>query len=104
MRSPLFVRKLKLVDHRRLVNILLQPGKSKQKQKARVIIMSCEGKKPQEISQAVNVHSTTIQRWLKAFNERGFASFKPAPRPGRQRKIDIEFITDYIKEQYNMKE
>jgi len=60
-------------------------------QKSVVIMCFMMGKGLEEIDAFMPVDSTTIRRWVKAFNERGDDFLKIASKPGRPRKADEMF-------------
>lgn len=93
MRKPLFVRESKLHERRFLAKLAAHSNDGKQTRKALAIRLSAEGKTPSQIAAIVGVHSTTVQRWLSAFNKQGLDSLKPRKSPGRPRKADEEFET-----------
>jgi transposase len=95
-------RKLKLPNGFEKHNFLKMMNKMKHgRNRIRLLAMHHIqlGKSLIMVSQIVEVHWVTVQKWLKRFKEEGFAGLYESPRSGAPRKIqkeEEEFISEKL--------
>lgn len=90
MVKPLKIRKSNPYEDSALYKAVRSENKNLVR-KSVVIAWFTLGKGLEELDAMMPVDSTTIRRWVKAFNKRGVDFLKPASKPGRPRKADELF-------------
>jgi|GEM_PF-3720777 len=90
MGKTLKIRKLKPYEDSALYEAVLS-GNKKLARKSVSIVWFTMGKGLEELDAIMPVDSTTIRRWVKAFNKRGDDFLKTASKLGRPRKADEMF-------------
>lgn len=90
MGKQLKVRKLDQHEDSVLYEALRSDNKNLAR-KCFVTVWFTLGKDLQELDSIMPVHSTTIRRWVKAFNKRGVDFLKPTSKLGRPQKADELF-------------
>lgn len=67
-----------------------------EQQRARIILLSTEGLKGQEVGERVGVTSDTVSKWRRRFEQYRIAGLTDAPRSGRPRSINDDKVTEVI--------
>lgn len=77
------------LEQLKIINIHLKTGKTEQRlaRRARILLLSHEGKYPGEIAEYVDCDPATVWRTRKRFGERGLEALHDRPRPGAPRRI-----------------
>lgn len=52
------------------------------------VLLVASGRSCTEVSRLFHDHATTVQRWVRRFEQRGFAGLREGERPGRPRSLD----------------
>jgi transposase len=52
-------------------------------ERAKIIRVAREGKRGKAVAEEVGLNPATVRKWLKRFNETGFAGLRDAERPGK---------------------
>ena len=65
-----------------------QTGQARDAKRARIVLLSAQGRSGLEIADLVGVSEPTVIKWRRAYAERGLAGLGDAPRSGRPREID----------------
>lgn len=52
------------------------------------VLLVASGRSCTEVSRVFRDHATTVQRWVRRFEQRGFAGLREGERPGRPRSLD----------------
>jgi len=67
-------------------------------ERARIVLLSAEGKQNQEIAEICGVGRKTVGLWRRRFVEKGIAGIlKDAPRAGRRRRIGEEMMREIVR-------
>jgi hypothetical protein len=61
-------------------------------ERAKVIRVAREGKRGKAVAEEVGLNPATVQKWLKRFNETGFAGLQDAERPGKPPRYTPEQV------------
>ena len=99
MFQPLFVRPLNADEH----DGLEQYSKSSSKEegiRARVILLSAEGRTAPEISQSIGSHPSNIKKWIRNFNRdglEGISAKKRGPQGGPRPKFTSSQIEEMLR-------
>ena len=67
-----------------------------EQQRARMILLSTEGLKGDEVGERVGVTSDTVSKWRRRFEQYRIAGLTDAPRSGRPRTISDDKVTEVI--------
>jgi hydrogenase-4 transcriptional activator len=70
-------------------------GKREESWRAKVVLLSAEGKSVADISKVLGFHSSNVKKWVRRFNEQGLdgiAARKRGPRPGPKPKFSSDQI------------
>src|SRR5579863_8588545 len=88
MAKPAQKLSLKPGDLEELRSWLRRPTmRRSQVERARIILLSSEGKGAIEIGQQLGVSTVTVFKWRARFRAEGLAGLKDLPRPGQPRKL-----------------
>lgn len=67
-------------------------------ERARIVLLSAEGKQNQEVARLCGVRRQTVSLWRRRFVERRIAGIlKDAPRAGRKRRIGEEVVREIVR-------
>ena len=83
--------KLTSWQRQRLQQIRDRPPTPRMGKRAVCLLLSVEGVCNQLIAQATGLAPDTLAKIRRRWNERGMASLKDAPRPGRPPKVDVAY-------------
>ena len=62
------------------------------RQRAQMILLAAEQKqRSQAIAEIVRKNERTVRRWLKRYSAEGIEGLKSRPRPGKPRKVTIDY-------------
>lgn len=77
------------IEQVKILKTHLKTGKTEQRlaRRARILLLSHEGKYPGEIAEHVDCDPATIWRVCERFRKRGLAALHDLPRPGAPRRI-----------------
>src|ERR1051326_1840865 len=84
MTSPLFVRKLSIVELDKL-NEWANSGEPEYARRAQVILQSSSGMTALEIGQRLGFHPDNLKKWIRRFNQQGLSGIEVLKRGPRSR-------------------
>lgn len=58
------------------------------------VLLACRGMSAYEIGELFGHDSTTIQRWIKSFEARGFSGLEDRERQGRPKRLSLDQMGD----------
>lgn len=81
------------VENREIMQIAIQEeivrsGESRYDHRLHGVLLVGAGFTCYEVAELFGQHPATVQRWVNAFNEKGFAGLYEGQRPGRPRSLD----------------
>jgi transposase len=79
----LFVRELKDEEWKELESLAQQPEGDVPEQRLRIVRLSAQGCRVQEVSRAVDLHPINVRKWIHRFNEDGIEGLRSGKSPGR---------------------
>jgi transposase len=79
----LFVRELKDDEWKELESLAKQPEGDVPEQRLRIVRMSAQGCRVQEVSREVDLHPINVRKWIHRFNEDGIDGLRSGKSPGR---------------------
>ena len=88
------MRRLEIVD-REVMEIALQ-NEIHRSEEARYdhrlhgVLLACRGMSAYEIGELLGHNPTTIQRWIRSFETRGFSGLEDRERQGRPKRLSVE--------------
>lgn len=94
--QPIFVRKLKPKELKRLKD-LLKINNLRLHKRARVVDLSINGLKAPEIAKYVGLGLNKVRKWIRRFNQEGIESLLPKYSPGRPPEINPKARMKIIK-------
>ena len=77
---------------KRIKELIKKKPKGLNETKARGILLHLEGKKPTKIAKLLQVHTATVYKWIKDFQEGGEKALYYKKREGRKKKVDEKKI------------
>src|SRR2546428_3238454 len=98
MFQPLFVRAL-TTNEREGLKQYSESASKQEGVRARVILLSAEGRTAPEISQSLGSHPSNIKKWIRKFNNEGLegiAARKRGPQGGPRPKFTSSQIEEMI--------
>lgn len=79
----LYVRKLKEPEKKEIEQLLKKNESDLPRTRLEIIVLSAEGKRVPEISQAVDLHPINVRKWIHRFNKAGIEGLRSGKSPGR---------------------
>lgn len=79
----LFVRELKDDEWKELESMARQPEGDVPGQRLRIVLLSAQGCRVQDVSREVDLHPINVRKWIHRFNEDGIDGLRSGKSPGR---------------------
>ncbi|MEM7124939.1 MAG: helix-turn-helix domain-containing protein [Chloroflexota bacterium] len=79
----LYVRKLNEPEMKEIETLLHRIESDLPPSRLKIVMLSAEGKRVPEISQAVDLHPINVRKWIHRFNESGIEGLRSGKSPGR---------------------
>ena len=81
----LYVRNLRTEEQQRLNGLLNSASDAELTRRARIVLLSAQKRRVQEIGMAVGLHPINVRKWIHRFNRFGLDGLHPRRSPGRPR-------------------
>jgi transposase len=79
----LYVRKLGEEERKELGHVIQKTENDISTQRLKIILLSAQGHKVQEISREVDLHPINVRKWIHRYNKRGLDGLRSGKSPGR---------------------
>ena len=79
----LFVRKLTENERQKLADVAISHAAYDWAQRARIVLLSAQGRSVPEIGDEVNLHPINVRKWIHRFNAYGVEGLQSGKSPGR---------------------